>query len=165
MISLIWAQDENGLIGSDGHLPWRLPADMGWFKKKTMGKPLLMGRKTFESIGYPLPGRTNVVLTSKDIKIDGCTVVHSLGEAIAVADGAEELMVMGGAQIYKLALPRANRLYITEIHAAFEGDKHFPIFDIHEWRETFHADRDPDGENTYPYSFRVLERAANLGYS
>ena len=121
-----------------------------------------MGRKTFDSIGRPLPGRTNIILTSQDIAITGCTIVHSSEEAIAVADDTKELMVMGGAQIYKLALPRANRLYVTEIHAAFEGDKYFPIFDVSEWQETSREDHNPDEKNRYPYSFRILERAVTL---
>ncbi|GMQ99837.1 MAG: type 3 dihydrofolate reductase [Zetaproteobacteria bacterium] len=158
MISLIWAQDKNGLIGTSGKLPWRLPADMAWFKKNTMGKPILMGRKTFDSIGRPLPGRTNIVITSQEIKIEGCTVVHSLNEAIVVAGKMEELMVMGGAQIYKLALPQANRLYITQIHAIFEGDTYFPPFDMAEWNETFCEQHNPDEKNLHPYAFRILER-------
>jgi len=158
MISLIWAQDENGLIGAGGQLPWRLPADMAWFKENTMGKPILMGRKTFDSIGRPLPGRTNIVITSQQIKIKGCTVVHSLDAAITVAGEAEELMIMGGAQIYKLALPQANRLYITQIHAAFEGDTYFPAFSKSAWQETFHENHESDEKNMCPYSFRILER-------
>ncbi|MDQ6959797.1 MAG: type 3 dihydrofolate reductase [Mariprofundaceae bacterium] len=165
MISLIWAQDENSLIGDGGQLPWRLPADMAWFRKNTMGKPIFMGRKTFDSIGRPLPGRTNIVLTSQDIKIDGCTVVHSLAEAVTVTDKTEELMVMGGAQIYKLTLPRANRLYITQIHAVFEGDAWFPAFDKSMWRETFHECHKPDARNMYPFSFRILERTDKAGES
>jgi len=158
MLSLIWAQDANGLIGAGGQLPWRLPADMAWFKKNTMGKAILMGRKTFDSIGRLLPGRTNIVITSQNIEIDGCDVVHSLNEAIAVADKREELMVMGGAQIYKLALSQANRLYITQIHAAFKGETYFPVFDVSQWRETFHENHEPDENNIYPYSFRIMER-------
>ncbi len=159
LISLIWAQDENGLIGAGGQLPWRLPADMTWFKRNTMGKPILMGRKTFDSIGHPLPGRMNMVLTSQNIDIEGCAVVHSLDEVRTVANATEELMVMGGAQIYKLLLPLTNRLYITEIHTAFEGDKYFPVFNISEWQEIFHEQHNPDKKNKYPYSFHLLERA------
>jgi len=158
MISLIWAQDENRLIGSGGQLPWRLPADMAWFKKNTMGKPILMGRKTFDSIGRPLPGRTNIVITSQKLNIEGCMIAHSLGEAIAVAGEAEELMVMGGAQIYKLALSQASRLYITQIHAVFKGDTYFPPFDASEWREIFHEHHEPAEKNMHPYSFRIMER-------
>jgi len=158
LISLIWAQDEHGLIGAGGQLPWRLPADIAWFRKNTMGKPILMGRKTFDSIGRPLPGRNNIVITSQDIKIDGCTVVHSLDEAIAVVSETEELMVMGGARIYQQALPRASRFYITQIHAAFEGDVYFPAFDESGWREAFRETREADEKNAYPCSFVILER-------
>jgi len=160
MISLIWAQDKNRLIGAGGKLPWQLPADMVWFKKNTMGKSILMGRKTFDSIGRPLPDRNNIVITLQDIEIDDCTAVHSLDEAIAIAGNAKELMVMGGAQIYKLALPRANRLYITQIHAVFEGDTYFPSFDMAEWNERFCERHNPDEKNLYPYTFRILERGA-----
>lgn len=164
-ISLIWAQDKKRLIGSGGQLPWHLPADMAWFKKNTMGKSILMGRKTFDSIGHPLPGRNNIVITSQDIEISGCMVVHSLDEAIAMMGKAEELMVIGGAQIYKLALSRASRFYITQIHATIEGDTFFPVFDDSEWKEIFREDRKPDKKNIYPYSFRIVERAVNLGHS
>lgn len=157
-ISLIWAQDENGLIGNGGQLPWRLPADMAWFKKNTMGKSILMGRKTFDSIGHPLPGRNNIIMTSQDITISGCKVVHSLDEAIAMVSKAEELMVIGGAQIYKLILSRARCLYITQIHALIEGDTFFPVFNSSEWQETFREDHESDEKNIYSYSFRILER-------
>jgi len=157
-ISLIWAQDENGLIGAGGQLPWSLPADMAWFRKNTMGKPILMGRRTFDSIGRPLPGRTNIVITSQDIEINGCTVVHSLAEAIMVTDETEELMVMGGAQVYKLALSQADRLYITRIHAILNGDTYFPEFDESAWREIFHEQHEADTRNIHPYSFHILER-------
>jgi len=158
IISLIWGQDANGLIGCAGSLPWHLPADMVWFKKNTTGKPILMGRKTFDSIGRPLPQRTNIVITSQDIEIEGCAVVHSLDETLAVAGKAEELMVMGGAQVYQLALHRAARLYITDIHASFEGDTYFPVFDASEWQEIFCEHHKPDEKNAYPYSFRIMER-------
>jgi len=158
IISLIWAQDEHGLIGAGGQLPWRLPADMAWFRENTLGKTILMGRKTFDSIGRPLPERNNIVITSHDIKIDGCTVVHSLNEAIAAAGKTEELMVVGGARIYERALPRASRLYITRIHAVFAGDAYFPAFDESGWREVFHETREADEKSAYPCSFIILER-------
>jgi len=159
-ISLIWAQDVNGLIGYGGRLPWRLPADMAWFKKNTLGKTILMGRKTFDSIGHPLPGRKNMIVTSQNMDIDGCSSVHSLDEIIAAIDETEELMVMGGAQIYKLLLPLANRLYITRIHAIFNGDTFFPEFHKSKWQETFHEDHTPDENNMHAYSFCILERAS-----
>ncbi|MFQ5345349.1 MAG: type 3 dihydrofolate reductase [Mariprofundus sp.] len=159
MISFIWGQDRNRLIGRDNTLPWKLPADMAWFKKSTMGKPILMGRKTYESIGRPLPGRTNLILSRQaDLQIDGCTVVHSLDEAKAAVPGAEEIMVMGGAEIYTLLFDQAGRLYITEIDAEFEGDAWFPAFDRRCWQEIFHEPHRPDEKNPYPYAFSILER-------
>ncbi len=126
-----------------------------------MGKAILMGRKTFDSMNHPLPGRMNIVITSREMNIDGCAVAHSLGEAMISAGETEELMVMGGAQIYKLALPRANRLYITEIHAMLKGNTYFPAFDESEWLDTYRENHEPDAKNAYPYSFRILERVAN----
>ena len=159
-LSLIWAMDRNRLIGKENALPWRLPADMAWFKKSTMGKPILMGRKTYESIGRPLPGRTNLILTRQpDLKIEGCRVIHSLEEALAAVPNTEEVMVMGGAEIYALLLDRAERLYITEIDAIFEGDAWLPEFDLHQWSEIHRETHQPDDKNLYPYSFITLERS------
>jgi len=159
IISFIWGQDRNRLIGRNNALPWRLPADMAWFKKSTMGKPILMGRKTYESIGRPLPGRTNLILSRQtDLQMDGCIVVHSLDEAKAAVPQADEIMVMGGAEIYALLLDQAERLYITEIDAEFEGDAWFPEFDRSQWKETFYASHQPDEKNVYPYTFTILER-------
>ncbi len=159
IISFIWGQDRNRLIGRNNALPWKLPADMAWFKKSTMGKPILMGRKTYESIGRPLPGRTNLILTRQaDLQVEGCTVVHSLDEAKSVVPDADEIMVMGGAEIYALLFDQAGRLYITEIDAEFEGDAWFPEFDRRCWQEVFHESHQPDEKNAYPYAFSVLER-------
>jgi len=161
MISLIWAQGENGLIGKGSALPWRLPADMAWFRKQTMGKPILMGRKTFESIGKPLPGRTNLILTRQaGFTAEGCTVVHSLEEAKVAASDTEEIMVMGGAQVYALAMPEAGKLYCTQIHATFEGDTWFPAFDQSEWKEVFREEHGPDERNAFAYTFRIMEKMA-----
>jgi len=159
-LSLIWAMDRNRLIGKENGLPWRLPADMAWFKKSTMGKPILMGRKTYESIGRPLPGRTNLILTRQpDLKIEGCRVIHSLEEALAAVPNTEEVMVMGGAEIYALLLDRAERLYITEIDGSFEGDAWFPEFNRKDWSEIHREMHQPDDKNIYPYSFVTLERS------
>jgi len=162
MISLIWGQDENGLIGKDNALPWKLPADMQWFRKQTMGKPILMGRKTYESIGKPLPGRENIVITRQDADIPGCLVAHSVSEGVEVFENLhsehDELMVMGGAEIYAQFLPEADRLYITEIHHAFEGDAWFPEFDRTGWLEAYREDHPADEANAYAYSFVILER-------
>jgi len=160
MISLIWAQDENGLIGREGQLPWRLPADMAWFKKNTMGKPIVMGRKTFESIGKPLPGRKNIVLTRQaDFAVEGCTVVNSLSAAIDAVGASDEIMVMGGAEVYALALPEAERLYCTRIHTAFEGDVFFPHIDLSQWRESFREPHEASADNPYAFTFLILDRA------
>jgi len=158
-LSLIWAMDRNRLIGRENALPWALPADMAWFKQHTMGKPILMGRKTYASIGRALPGRTNLVLTRQtDLHIDGCVVVHSLADARAAAADADEIMVIGGAEIYTLLMDQAERLYITEIAAAFEGDAWFPPFDRNDWQEVSRHNHEPDEKNIYPYSFSILER-------
>ncbi|RME41414.1 MAG: type 3 dihydrofolate reductase [Deltaproteobacteria bacterium] len=156
MLSLIWAQDESGLIGRGNRLPWRLPADLAWFRRQTMGKPVLMGRRTFESIGRPLPGRENLVLSTRLAALPGCTIVPSLGEARRIA-GSRELMVIGGAQVYRLALPHARRLYLTEVHARFDGDVFFPDWDRSRWREVFREDHEADADNPWPYSFVILE--------
>ena len=127
IISLIVAIGKNNVIGDKNTIPWKLPADIRYFKEKTMGKPVVMGRKTFESIGKPLPGRENIIITrDPDYKAEGCTVVHSVDEAVKAAEGSEELMVIGGAQIYKEFFPIANKLYITNIDKEFEGDTYFP---------------------------------------
>lgn len=156
-LSLIWAQDEQGVIGGKGRLPWRLPADMAWFKRHTMGKAVLMGRKTFESIGRPLSGRVNLVLTRHRLVVPGCKVVHSLHEALVTAEGLE-IMVIGGAQVYALTLPIASRLYVTRIHAHFEGDTYFPPYDTSLWREVFRESHPADERNPYPYSFHIYTR-------
>lgn len=166
-LSLIVAMAENHVIGRNNQLPWYLPEDLKYFKRVTMGKPVIMGRKTFESIGKPLPGRTNIVVTRNgDYRAEGIKVVNTLEAArdlcdsIAVVDGTEEAMVIGGAQIYAQALSMADRLYLTEVHAEVEGDASFPDFDRNEWqelgRETFQATE----PNPYDYSFIVLDRKA-----
>lgn len=160
-VSLIWAMDDNGLIGRDNQLPWSLPADMRWFRQHTLGKTIVMGRKTYDSIGRPLPERRNLVLTQQQgLSIEGCEVVHSLEQALQVLPDRQidELMVMGGAQVYHLALPLAQRLYVTRIHAAFEGDAWFPQFNWDQWREIERTDHQPDEKNAYPYSFSIYER-------
>ena len=156
IISLIAAMGKNRVIGHDNSIPWKLPADMKRFKDLTTGKPVIMGRKTFESIGRPLPNRTNIIITSdKNYKADGCIVVHSVDEALKVAKG-DEIMIIGGAQIYKQFLPIANRMYLTFIDKNFEGDAYFPEYDKHEWKEISreeHVD-----ENSFKYAFVNFER-------
>lgn len=158
-ITFVVAMDETGLIGAGNGLPWRLPADLRHFKRTTLGHPILMGRRTFESIGRPLPDRSNLVLT-RDASFDapGCRVVHSLNEAVAAADDASELMVIGGAQVYAQCLPRVDRIVLTRVHARFTGDTRFPDPDLAGWREVSREDHTADERNPYPYSFSVLER-------
>ncbi len=164
LLSLIVAAAENGVIGRNNALPWHLAEDLKHFKRLTMGKPILMGRKTFESIGRPLPGRTNIVITrNRDYQPDGVRVVDSLSaaldlaEAIALIDGADELMVIGGAQIYAEALPVAQRLYLTRVHAAVEGDAVLPQIDWSRWREVSRERCTAEPPNPYDYSFLVYE--------
>ena len=159
IISITVAMDKKGVIGLEGDLPWHLSADLKRFKAMTMGKPLIMGRKTHESIGRPLPGRKNIILTqSQEFKAEGCTVVHSLEEALLAAGEVDEVMIMGGSGIYDQSLDRANRLYITEVHADVRGDVYFPEFDIGEWVEIEREDHSADDKNDFDYSFVVMER-------
>lgn len=161
LIAFVVALSDNGVIGKDGDLPWHIPEDLKHFKRVTMGKPIIMGRKTFASIGKPLPGRTNIVLTTKkDFAADGVKVVHSFGEAVETAqrEAPEEIMVIGGAQVYQEALHEADRLYLTYVHQEVEGDTYFPSFDRGEWRETERREAYSEKAQT-TLSFVTLERA------
>ena len=158
-ISIVVAMDTNGVIGKDNELPWRLPADLQHFKKTTMGKPILMGRKTWESIGRPLPGRTNIVITrDSGYQAEGCVVVNSIDAAMAAASEQDEVMVIGGAEFYRQVLPRTDTIYLTRIHETFEGDTVFPELDVADWREVECSDRLADEKNPHDYSFIRLER-------
>ncbi|KZZ13944.1 dihydrofolate reductase [Oleiphilus sp. HI0079] len=164
-ISLIVALSENHVIGRNNKLPWYLPNDLKYFKQVTMGLPIVMGRKTFESIGKPLPGRTNIVVTrNTDWSADGVRAAHSLEEAfelaesIAEIDGREELMIIGGDQIYQSALPLVDRMYLTEVHAHVDGDAYFPKFDPADWHEIGREDFSAADPNPYDYSFVVYDR-------
>lgn len=159
LISIIVAMDKNRVIGKDNDLPWRLSADLKHFKKITMGKPIIMGRKTYDSIGKPLPGRENIILTrDASFTAEGCTVMHSLNEIFEYCSAHEEIMIMGGATLYAVTLEQADKLYITQVHAEVEGDTWFPDFDITAWHETDRLDFNADDKNDYDYSFIVLER-------
>ncbi len=159
LISLLVAVAGNGVIGRDNGMPWHLPDDLKRFKSLTMGKPMLMGRKTFESIGKALPGRTSLVLTrSRNWSAAGAVVVHSLEEAIERAGDGPELVVVGGADIYRLALPRARRIYLTRVLASVDGDTVFPSLDQQAWRETHREHHPVDARHAYPMAFCVLER-------
>jgi len=158
-ISLIAAMARNGIIGINNTLPWSLPADLKHFKEITMGKPVIMGRKTYESIGRPLPGRLNIIISqNRDYSVEGCQVAHSIDDAFAAAEKYDEAMVIGGASFYKQALAYANRLYLTIIDEDFEGDATFPEFDKDEWREIEHSEGIVDAKNTHPHYFITLER-------
>jgi dihydrofolate reductase len=158
-VVLVVAATDAGVIGRDGALPWHLPADLRRFKAMTLGKPILMGRRTFDSIGRPLPGRTNLVLTrSRDWHADGVVVVRSFEEALQRAAGAPELMVIGGAELYRLALPSARRIELTRVHADVPGDTFLPPFSRDEWREVAREDHPADERNAFSVSFVTLER-------
>lgn len=164
-ISLIWAMADNGVIGRDNSLPWRLPVDMKHFMTTTMGKPLVMGRKTLESMKAPLAGRTNIVLTrDPNWQREGVQVVGDLNAALELAeqqgliDGVEETMVIGGAEIYALALPLADRLYITRVHADPYGDVYFPALDFSQWRMLSQQQHPADERHSAPCSIEVYER-------
>lgn len=159
IISLIAAMDKNRVIGTDdGKLPWHLPADLKHFKSVTLGKPVIMGRKTFESIGKPLPERLNIVMT-RDVryKVEGSVVVHSPEDALKAAGDAPEVMVIGGAEVFAEFLPHARRMYLTLIDGVFSGNGYFPQWDSQAWREVSREAHEPDEENAYGYTFRILE--------
>ncbi|MEE4360579.1 MAG: dihydrofolate reductase [Pseudomonadales bacterium] len=167
-LALVWAMAENRVIGRGNTLPWRLPGEMRYFRALTLGKPVIMGRRTFASLPKPLPGRTNIVVTrdrafAADPRVK---IVHDLDAAIELAtaqaciDGVEELMVIGGAELYAAALPRADRLYMTLVHARPEGDTFFPEFDLAAWDEVRRLEVPADADDLFPYSLILLERRA-----
>jgi len=162
-VSLIVAVSRNGVIGLNNQLPWHLPGDLKYFKSVTMGKPLIMGRKTFDSIGRPLPGRTNIVVTrDSQWHAEGVQVAQTLVQAMTLASLAcaaaqvEEIMVIGGEQIYRLTLPVADRLYLTQVEAEVEGDAFFPAYYPDEWHQV--SEQLPEKTDTHPYRYLVLER-------
>jgi dihydrofolate reductase len=160
LVSLIVAMAQNGVIGRANALPWeRLPEDLKRFRAFTLGKPVLMGRKTFESIGRPLPGRANLVLTrDRAWSAAGGVVAHSVEEALAQAAESHELVVIGGAEIYRLVLPFARRIYLTHVHADVPGDTFFPDFDPTQWDDVECRMHPADEEHAYPVTFVTLER-------
>lgn len=160
------ARARNGVIGKDGDLPWRLPDDLAFFKRTTMGKPVIMGRKTWDSLPFkPLPGRLNIVL-SRDGSFDPDRAVVcetfqdavSIGREQASDDGVDEVCVIGGAALFTLAMPKARRIYLTEVEAEIDGDVHFPDFDEADWREVRREAHAADDRNQYAFTFRELER-------
>ena len=164
-LAIIVAVAHKGVIGRDNRMPWHLPNDLKYFKRLTLGKPVIMGRKTFESIGKPLPGRANIVITRQQgWCADGVEAVHNLDDAISLAEvlthsnGADEAMIIGGAQLYNESLIRANRLYLTEVAGDFDGDTYFPVIDQKEWRELLREEQIADDDNLYDHTFLVFER-------
>ncbi len=164
-LSLFVAVAENGVIGAKGTMPWKMSADLKTFRRLTMGKPLVMGRKTFQSLKGPLDGRDNIVLTGDPyFEAEGISIVNSLADALTLARtlgaarGADEIMVIGGADVFRAALPRADRIYWTEIHASPEGDVHFPEIDFADWQEVSREALPPGEKDTVTATLRVLER-------
>ncbi|MGD1956463.1 MAG: dihydrofolate reductase [Sphingomonadales bacterium] len=158
LISAIVARGSNGVIGKDGDLPWRLPEDLKRFKAITLGKPIIMGRKTWDSLGRPLPGRKNIVLTrDTQFAAEGCVVVHTLDDAIDAASGTEDIMIIGGAEIYRLAMPHVGRIYLTEVDAAPDGDTYFPELVEREWQKSA-EEVYPSGPQTPGFRFLVYDR-------
>jgi dihydrofolate reductase len=161
MLSLIVAAGENNEIGKDGVMPWHLPADLRHFKAVTLGKPVIMGRRTWDSIGKPLPQRRNIVVTrDKMWSAEGCEVAHSLPEALVMTAGEPEIMLIGGGQLHREALPRAQRIYLTRVHGTFDADTFFPPLDMNQWQETVRETHPADAANPCACSFLVLERKA-----
>lgn len=158
-ISIIAAMAENRIIGRDNQLPWCLPADLRHFKALTIGKPIIMGRKTWESLPGLLPERPHIVVTSdSNYRAEGCTIVHSIDDALKTAGDESEVMIVGGAAFYEQMLPLADRIYLTLVHAQIEGDACFPEFDTTEWEEIEREEHGPDEKNAYAYSFITLAR-------
>ncbi|HEY0041354.1 MAG TPA: dihydrofolate reductase [Flavisolibacter sp.] len=161
IVSLLVAASENNIIGKDNQLPWHLPNDLKYFKNLTWGMPILMGRKTFDSIGKPLPGRKSIVITrNSDWQHEGVDVVHSIEDAIQKAEsyGVKEIFVIGGAEIFETSLPTANRIYLTRIHQEFEGNVFFPQLSEENWQLTSSRYCEADGKNIYHHTYQVWNR-------
>lgn len=164
MRNLIVAHSTGGVIGNRGKIPWagEMPADMQHFRTLTIGHPVIMGRLTYDSIGTPLKGRQNIVVSRTVLNIAGCDIVRDLEEAYALVEGEEESFVIGGAKLYKAALPIVERLYVTEVGAVFPGDTYFKVdYDAEGWQQTSRECHQPDEQNKYPYDFLTYERIEN----
>lgn len=158
-ISLIVAKSRNNVIGNNNQLPWHLPADLKHFKTITMGKPIIMGRKTFDSIGKPLPGRRNIIISrQQNFYIDGCEIFHSIDDALSAVKTEKEVMIIGGTNLFLQVLPIAERIYLTVIAADFEGDTFFPELDYAQWQTISEEKWLPDEKNKYPYCFQTLDK-------
>ena len=158
IVSIIVAIGENHAIGKNNQLLWHMPNDLKHFKDITSGRTIIMGRKTFDSVGKPLPRRRNIVVTRQDITIPGCEVVKSIEDGLALCKDEDEVFIGGGAEIYKLAMHLTDRIYLTIIHKSFDADTFFPEIDKLEWKEVKREDFEPDEKNPLPYSFITLER-------
>ncbi len=161
IVSAIVAVSQNGFIGKDNQIPWYLSSDLKYFKRTTLGHHIIMGRKSYDSIGRPLPKRTNLVVSRNPfLAISGCVVVHSIEEALdyAAQHGEEEVFIIGGGAIYNQSLPFWDRLYLTEVHAEVEGDVRFPDWDPNQWDLVFQEDHPQDEKNDHPFSFKVFHR-------
>ncbi|MFW2373756.1 MAG: type 3 dihydrofolate reductase [Gammaproteobacteria bacterium] len=158
IISLIAAMDKNRLIGNENGLPWHLPADFKHFKQVTMGKPIVMGRKTFESIGKPLPGRKNIVISRTGYTAPGVTIVDSIDKALAEVADEDEVMVIGGASFYEQMIDQADRMYLTHVNAECEGDAWFPRFNMHNWDIVSQESYSADKENNYSFEMVIYQR-------
>ena len=158
-VTLIVAVADSGVIGRDNALPWHLPDDLKRFKRLTLGKPIVMGRKTYESIGKPLPGRQNIVLTrDANYQRDGVTVVHAPEAALHAAGDAAEIMIIGGSDLFRLFLPRAGRVHFTRVHADIAGDVHWPALDEREWRVVERERHEADERHAHAYTFELWEK-------
>lgn len=158
IISLIAAMANGRVIGIDNKMPWYLPADLAWFKHNTLNKPVIMGRSTYESIGRPLPNRLNIVLSRRMVEDPRVTWVSSLGQALQAAGDVEEVMIIGGGEIYQQMLPQATRLYLTHIDAQLDGDTRFPDYTVYKWQRSFNESHEKDEYNAHNYRFEILER-------
>ena len=157
-VSIIVAIAENNAIGKNNQLLWHLPADLKHFKNTTTGHTVIMGRKTYDSVGRPLPNRRNIIITRQDIKIPGCQVVKSIEDALALSADQDEVFIVGGAEIYKQSIYLTHRIYLTIVHHSFDADTFFPEINYNEWTETARTDHQPDEKNNFPYSFVTLDR-------
>ncbi len=162
IVTIVVAISENHAIGKDNKLLWYLPKDLKHFKDITTGHTVIMGRKTYDSVGKPLPNRRNIIITRQAITIEGCEVVSSLESAIDLCKSEQEVFIVGGAEIYKQAMKLTDRIYLTIVNKEFEGDSFFPEIDMPEWKEIFREDHEPDEKNKLPYSFITYERSVKI---
>jgi dihydrofolate reductase len=160
-LTAVVAASDNDVIGRGNALPWHLPADLAHFRRLTLGKPVLMGRRTHEAIGRPLPGRRNLVLSRSGFRAPGVETVASLDAAIELVAGEPELMIVGGAQLYRQALPLIDTIHLTRVHCSLEGDAHLPELDSGEWREVAREARAADGNNAHAMTFITLQRVGS----